>query len=91
MPEFRPSAKVLLALIVLGAALVWLLGGRSRAALLNAFLTLSWGVVLVSTLTPSVYQMLDQQIRCAFDLSLGEVPRERLANLLLFVPLGCAT
>lgn len=91
MPEFTPSAKVLLALIVIASAVTWVCRGRDRKALLNAFLLLSWGVVLVSTLTPSIYQMMDQQIRCSFDLTLGEVPRERLANVLLFIPLGCVT
>jgi hypothetical protein len=64
MPDFTPSARVLLVLVALTSATIWLHGGRSRRATINTFLTLGWGLVLVSTLTPSTEQMMDQQITC---------------------------
>jgi glycopeptide antibiotics resistance protein len=46
------------------------------------------GVERASTLTPSPSGAVDPQVTCKFAFTLGEVPKERLANVLLFVPLG---
>ncbi len=58
---------------------------------MTALLVLAWGLVIATTLTPSPYELFDRRITCSLSLNLGEVPKERIANILLFVPLGCAS
>jgi hypothetical protein len=77
--------------MVLAAAaglVVWLVGRRTPPATVAALLVLAWGVVIAATLTPSPYEAFEPRVTCKFALTLGIVPEERIANVLLFVPLG---
>jgi glycopeptide antibiotics resistance protein len=56
--------------------------------MVTALLVLAWGLVITTTLTRSPYELLDRQITCSLSGNLGEVPKERIANTLLFVPRG---
>ena len=88
MPSLTPYAPlVMVGSVVIGLA-VWLVGKRSARATVAALLVIAWGVVLAATLTPSPYAAFDPQVTCKFALTLGGVPKERLANVLLFMPLG---
>lgn len=91
MPSLTPNAPLAIAVTFVIAVAVWLVGKRTHRASVAALLVLAWGVVLATTLTPSPYEMFDHQLTCQFRLTLGEVPKERLANVLLFVPLGFAS
>jgi hypothetical protein len=79
---------LVLVLSVVAAIGVWLFGHRTERASVNALLVIAWGVVIAATLTPSPYQPFDPHVTCNFGLTIGSVPKERLANVLLFVPLG---
>jgi len=88
LPSLTLFAPLALVFACVAAARVWLVGRRTRRATVVALLVLAWGVVIATTLTPSQYELFDPKISCQFSLTLGEVPTERLANVLLFVPLG---
>ena len=88
MPSLTPYAPLVMAVSIISGLAVWLTGKRSRRATVAALLVVAWGVVIASTLTPSPYAAFDPQVTCKFAFTLGEVPKERLANVLLFVPLG---
>lgn len=88
LPSLTPYAPLAIAAACVLALTVWLVGRRTKRATLAALLVLAWGVVIATTLTPSAYGLFDPKITCQFHLTLGEVPKERLANVLLFIPLG---
>ncbi|MEI6372497.1 MAG: VanZ family protein [Actinomycetes bacterium] len=88
MPSPTPYAPLVMAVAVIAGLIVWLVGKRRRGATVAAMLVVAWGVVIAATLTPSPYAAFDPQVTCKFAFTLGEVPKERLANVLLFVPLG---
>ena len=91
MPSLTPYAPLAIVVTCVVAVAVWLVGKRTHRATVAALLVLAWGVVIATTLTPSPYEMFDHQVTCQFRLTLGEVPKERLANVLLFIPLGFAS
>ena len=91
MPSLTPYAPLLVVLSCAIGLAVWLAGGRTWRASAAALLVVSWGVVIGTTMTASPYELFDPKVTCQFHLSLGEVPKERLANVLLFVPLGFAS
>lgn len=88
MPSLTPYAPLVMVISVVAGLVVWLAGRRTARAVVAALLIVAWGVVIAATLTPSPYAAFDPQITCKFAFTLGEVPKERLANVLLFVPLG---
>ena len=88
MPSLTPYAPLVMAVSVVIGLAVWLVGKRSAGATVAGLLVIAWGVVIAATLTPSPYAAFDPQVTCKFALTLGEVPKERLANVLLFMPLG---
>jgi len=88
MPSLTPYAPLVMAVSVVIGLAVWLVGKRSAGATVAGLLVIAWGVVIAATLTPSPYAAFDPQVTCKFALTLGEVPKERLANVLLFVPVG---
>jgi hypothetical protein len=91
LPSLTPFAPLVLAAACVVALAVWLSGGRTGKATVAALMVLAWGLVIATTLTPSPYELFDPHVTCSFSLSLGEVPKERLANVVLFVPLGFAS
>ena len=88
MPSLTPAAPLVLVLALVAGLVIWLVGGRNRGATIAALLLVAWGAVFAATLTPSPYEAFEQQVTCKFALTMGAVPKERLANVLLFVPLG---
>lgn len=91
MPSLTPYAPLVISLSCVTGLVVWIAGGRTRRAGVAALLVVAWGAVIATTLTASPYQMYDPKVTCQFQITIGEVPRERLANVLLFVPLGFAS
>ncbi len=78
----------MLVLAVIVGVVIWLVGKRRPRTTIAALLVVAWGVVIAATLTPSPHAAFEPHVTCDFALALGEVPAERLANVLLFVPLG---
>jgi hypothetical protein len=88
VPNLTPYAPLVMVLAAITGLIVWIVGKRRGGATVPALLVVTWGVVVATTLTPSPYQAFDPRVTCNFALNLGLVPTERLANVLLFVPLG---